>query len=113
MTPLAPQKSDARVTQEIRNPMGWIVNRTYRLAQLTEIPEVQELIKKVVTHLDNYCAVEDVDPIELQGSVIPTRALRYITIQLGCRPCFACEGKGTKPGAGLMPCSTCNGTGVR
>lgn len=112
MTQLAPQ-SDARVTEEIRNPMGWVVGRTGRLAKLLELPEVQEIAQQVISHLDNFCDVEGIEPDELQGNVTRTRALRYITIRLGARPCWACEGKGLKPGGGYMPCPTCEGTGVR
>ena len=111
MTPLAPQR-DTRVTSEIRNPMGWVVGRTERLAKLLELPEVQEMVQRVVTHLDNYCAVEEVDPQDLQGTVIPTRALRYITIRLGARDCWACKGTG-KMGNTAYPCTTCEGTGIR
>lgn len=113
MTPLAPQKSDAQVTSEIRNPMGWVVGRTGRLAKLLELPEIQEIAKDVVSHLDNYCAVEEVDPDDLSGNVLRTRTLRYITVRLGSRPCWACKGQGLQPGSGYMPCQTCDGTGVR
>lgn len=109
MTPLAPQK-ETRVTSEIRNPMGWVVGRTARLARLLMLPEVQDIVQRVVSHLDNYCAVEEVDPQELQGNVLPTRALRYITIRLGSRPCWACQGVGNRAGVG---CDVCEGTGVR
>lgn len=112
LTPLAPQKSDARVTAEIRNPMGWVVGRTERLAALLETPEIQEIAQRVVSHLDNFCAVEEIDPQDLQGQVIRTRALRYITIRLGARDCWACGGSGQQ-GSGLLPCSTCEGTGIR
>lgn len=111
--PLAPQRQETRVTEEIRNPMGWIVGRTHRLAELTALPEVQEILQRVVSHLDNYCAVQDVDPNDLQGNVVPTRALRYITIRLGSRSCWACEGTGLQKGAGYSQCPTCEGTGVR
>lgn len=93
--------------------MGWVVGRTSRLGELAAIPEVQEIIQRVVTHLDNFCAVERIEPNEIHGNVVRTRALRYITIQLGARACWACEGTGVRPGYSLSPCTTCDGTGVR
>lgn len=114
MTPLAPQREHGvSVTSEIRNPMGWIVGRTHRLAHLLEVPEIQEMVQGVVTHLDNYCQIEDIDPQDLSGNVLRTRALKYITIKLGSRPCWACDGKGIKKGSNYAMCDTCEGTGVR
>lgn len=112
MSQLAPQ-SDARVTEEIRNPMGWVVGRTTRLAKLLEVPEVMEAVQRVVEHLDSYCDVEEVTPDEIQGIVVPVRNLRYITVQLAARPCWNCEGRGLQPGSGYAKCSVCNGTGYR
>lgn len=108
---LAPQR-ETRVTSEIRNPMGWVVGRTQRLADLLELPEIQEIVQRVVTHLDSYCAIEEADPQELQSNVLRTRALRYITIALGLRECWACNGTGSRDSVG-NPCGVCEGTGVR
>lgn len=92
--------------------MGWLLGRTYRLAKLADLPEVMEIVQRVVTHLDNYCAIEELDPKQLEGHVIPTRALRYITIRLGGRSCIACEGTGRVGSMGAY-CPQCDGSGIR
>jgi len=102
--------TDARVTEEIRAPMGWLLNRTYRLAKLLTLPEVMDLAQQVVTHLDAYCAVEELNPNDLSVDVLRTRSLRYITLRLndGAR-CPACDGTGLNDG---HKCSGCEGRGT-
>jgi hypothetical protein len=109
MTPQA-ARSDARVTEEIRAPMGWLLGRTYRLAQLAWLPEVMEIIHRVIMHLDHFCALEECDPKKLESQVLPTRSLRYITVRLGVRGCDECRGSGRNPSG--YPCKKCDGMGT-
>lgn len=101
-----------RVGNEMANPMGWLMRRTKDVEELLAVPEVMGLAQQLISHLDNFCAVRQVEPGDLAVNVLRTPTLRYITLRLGTDGCRTCDGAGVLTGT-FLECPDCAGTGFR
>jgi hypothetical protein len=103
--------ADARVGQELGDPMGWLIRRTKRAEELIAEPSIMALCDEAARHVERYAFVEEIELRVLEPEVLRTRSKSYITIAFGARDCVSCKGVGQFNDGRV--CQTCDGSGKR
>lgn len=75
--------SEVKVGRELRDPMGWMLARTKRLADLLLLPNILRGATDIVEGLDRWCEHNGVDEGSvLLGDAIFVKGLQYVEYPL-------------------------------